>query len=57
MNYLCVFTFKRGKRVATHSTTNVKIEKAKNVYCTAERWITSRAVRNSQHDPSTHQAF
>ena len=43
INY--VFKFRRGKRVlATHSNANVvKIEKAKNICCTAEHYITSWA--------------
>ena len=45
INY--VFTFRWGKRVATHSTMNVV--KTKNMYCTAERCITSWAVLNSHH--------
>ena len=39
----CVFNFRRAKRVATHSTTKVKIEKEKNICCTVERCITSGA--------------
>ena len=46
-----VFKFRRGERLATHSTTNVA-KKAKSICWTAERYIISNhelAVLNSQH--------